>query len=110
MSLLPGTGGTSDITWIEIDAEFTPLITVEQDLETIVNTTFGLFIRGSGGVPKFDFTGATVTRGIHSTSNNLILQDLHLIGGIYGLDVSPTDVTGQPGCSLDGVVFEDQTQ
>jgi hypothetical protein len=110
MSLLPGTGGTSDITWIEIDAEFTPLITVEQDLETIVNTTFGLFIRGSGGVPKFDFTGATVTRGIHSTSNNLILQDLHLIGGIYGLDVSQTDVTGQPGCSLDGVVFEDQTQ
>jgi hypothetical protein len=110
MSLLPGTGVTTDITWIEIDAEFTPMITIEQDLDSIVNTTFGLFIRGSGGVPKFNFTGAAVTRGIHSTSNNLILQNLHLIGGIYGLDVSQSDVTGQPGCSLDGVIFDNHTQ
>jgi hypothetical protein len=110
VSLLPGTGVTGDITWIEIDAECTPTITIEQDLETIVNTTFGLFIRGSGGVPKFDFTGAAVTRGIHSTSNSLILQDLHLQGGLYGLDVYQSDVTGQPGCSLHGVVFEDHSQ
>ncbi|MGK0301907.1 MAG: hypothetical protein ACI89X_002787 [Planctomycetota bacterium] len=109
-SLLPGTGGTGDVTWIEIDAEFTPTITIEQDLESIVNSTFGLFIRGSGGVPTFDFSGAAVTRGILSTSSNLILQDLHLLGGPYGLDVYQSDVTGQPGCSLHGVVFENHTQ
>ncbi|MGK0435651.1 MAG: hypothetical protein ACJA0V_004821, partial [Planctomycetota bacterium] len=51
LSLLPGTGVTSDITWIEIDAEFLPTITIEQNLESIANSTFGLFIRGSGGVP-----------------------------------------------------------
>src|SRR5690606_30544935 len=28
----------------------------------------------------------------------------------YGLDLSQADATGQPGCTLDGVVFENQTQ
>lgn len=110
LSLLPGTGVTSDITWIEIDAEFLPTITIEQNLESIANSTFGLFIRGSGGVPVLDFTAAAVTQGIHSTSSNLILQDLHLQGGPYGLDVSQPDVTGQPGCSLSGIVFDNQSQ
>jgi len=105
VSLLPGTGANSFVTWLEIDSEFTPTITIEQDLDTIVNTPFGLFIRGSGGAPVLDFSGAAVTRGIHSTSNNLILQDLAIHDAPYGVDVVQTDVTGQPGCSLTGCKF-----
>jgi hypothetical protein len=110
MSLLPGTGSTTDLTWIEIDAEFVPTITIQQDLDSIVNTPFGLFIRGSGGTPVLDFTGPGLTRGLHSTSSNLILQNLHLMGGQSGLEVFQNDATGQPGCTLEGVVFENQTQ
>lgn len=109
-SLLPGSGGTTDVTWIEIDAELTPTITIEQDLDSIVNTPFGLFIRGSGGKPVLDFGGAGITRGLHSTSANLILQDLHLKNGPYGLELQQPDVTGQPGCTLSGLILEDHTQ
>ena len=87
LSLLPSTGQTTDITWIEIDSEALPTITVEQDLDTIVNTTFGLFIRGGGGPAVIDFSGAGITRGLHSTSSNLVLQDLHFLGGPSGLEL-----------------------
>lgn len=109
LSLLPSTGQTTDITWIEIDSEALPTITVEQDLDTIVNTTFGLFIRGGGGPAVIDFSGAGVTRGFHSTSSNLVLQDLHFLGGPSGLELLQGDATGQPGCTLDGILFEDHS-
>lgn len=109
LSLLPSTGQTTDITWIEIDSEALPTITVEQDLDTIVNTTFGLFIRGGGGPAVIDFSGAGITRGLHSTSSNLVLQDLHFLGGPSGLELFQGDATGQPGCTLDGILFEDQS-
>ena len=110
MSLLPGTGLSTDLTWIEIDTELAGTITIQQDLDSIVNTTFGLFIRGSGGVPVLDFSGPGITRGFHSTSNNLILQDLKIEGGPSGLDLYQSDATGQPGCTLEGVVFANQSQ
>lgn len=106
VSLLPGTGGNANVTWLEIDSEFTPTITIEQDLDSIIDTPFGLFIRGSGGAPVLDFSGVSITRGIHSTSNNLILQDIAIHDAPYGLDVTQTDVTGQPGCTLNGCKFE----
>ncbi len=109
LSLLPSTGLTTDITWIEIDSEALPTITVEQNLDTIVNTAFGLFIRGGGGPAVIDFSGAGVTRGFHSTSSNLVLQDLHFLGGSSGLELLQADATGQPGCTLDGILFEDQS-
>jgi hypothetical protein len=110
VSLLPGTGANSFVTWLEIDSEFTPTITIEQDLDSIIDTPFGLFIRGSGGAPILDFSAAGVTRGIHSTSNNLILQDLAIHDAPYGVSVAQTDVTGQPGCSLNGCKFRDLQQ
>ncbi|MFK7742753.1 MAG: hypothetical protein AB8H80_20745 [Planctomycetota bacterium] len=109
VSLLPGSG-TTDLTWIEIDTELVQTITVEQDLDVIVDTPFGLFIRGSGGRATIDFSGANVTRGMLSTSNSLILQGLRFSGGPYGLDVTQSDITGQPGCTMLDVSFEDQAQ
>lgn len=110
VSLLPGTGSSSFVTWIEIDSELTPTITIEQDLDTIVNTPYGLFIRSSGGPTELDFSGAGITQGMHATTNNLIVQDIHFADGPYGVDVVQTDVTGQPGCSLLGCKFENLTQ
>lgn len=110
VSLIPGSGGTTDVTWIEIDSELLPTITIEQDLDTIVNTTFGLFIRGGGGIASLDLTGPGITRGMHSTSSNLILQNVEFDGGPSGLEVEQADATGAPGCTLEGCKFQDQTQ
>tara|TARA_R110002072_G_scaffold243682_1_gene402752 strand:- start:76802 stop:78460 length:1659 start_codon:yes stop_codon:yes gene_type:complete len=110
VSLLPGTGLNANVTWIEIDSEATPTITIQQDLESIIDTPFGLFIRGSGGAAVLDFSAPAVTRGMHSTSNNLILQGLVFQDAPYGLDVVQTDVTGQPGCTLSDCSFENLPQ
>jgi len=110
VSLLPGTGASSFVTWIEIDSEFTPTITIEQDLDTIVNTPYGLFIRSSGGPTEFDLSGAGITKGMHATTNNLIVQNIHFVDGPYGVDVVQTDVTGQPGCSMLGCKFDNLAQ
>ncbi|MFY9344612.1 MAG: hypothetical protein WAT39_19120, partial [Planctomycetota bacterium] len=54
LSLIPGTGSTTDVTWIDIDAANTPVITVQQNLTPVLDTTFGLLIKGFGGRPVLD--------------------------------------------------------
>ena len=85
VSLLPGSV-TTDVTWIDIDSEAIPTITLQQDLESVVNTPFGLFIRGAGGKVTLDLSAPGVTRGIHSTSSSLVLQGLKFVGGDGGVD------------------------
>ena len=108
LSLIPGTGTTTDVTWIDIDASNTPVITIEQDLAPVLDTTFGLLIKGFGGRPVLDFTGPGITQGLVSPSNSLVLQDLVLLGGPFGADVTQTDVSGQAGMVLTNVRFEGQ--
>src|SRR5688572_23622030 len=108
LSLIPGTGTTTDVTWIDIDASNTPVITIEQDLAPVLDTTFGLLIKGFGGRPVLDFTGPGLTQGLVSPSNSLVLQDLVLLGGPFGADVVQTDVSGQAGMVLANVRFEGQ--
>ncbi|MFO0175457.1 MAG: DUF1080 domain-containing protein, partial [Planctomycetota bacterium] len=108
LSLIPGTGNTSDVTWIDIDAANTPLITIQQDLAPILDTPFGLLIKGFGDQVVFDFSGPGITHGLRVPSNSFSLQDIALVGGPYGLDVTQTDVTGQAGLSLQNVRFEGQ--
>ncbi len=105
VTALPGSL-TADVTWIDIDSEAVPTITVQQDIDTIVNTSYGLFLRGEGGRVTLDLSGAGLTRGLHSTSSSLSLQGLRFLGGASGLEVVQADATGQPGCVLIDCVFE----
>lgn len=109
VSLLPGSA-TTDVTWIDIDSEAIPTIFLQQDLESIVNTPYGLFIRGEGGRVTLDLSAPGVTRGIHSTSSSLVLQGLRFLGGIAGVEVIQADATGQPGCTLLDCRFENLSQ
>ena len=109
VSLLPGSV-TVDVTWIDIDSEAIPSISLQQDLESIINTPFGLFLRGAGGRVTLDLSAPGVTRGIHSTSSSLVVQGFKFVGGVAGMEVIQADATGQPGCTVIDCVFEDLTQ
>jgi hypothetical protein len=108
LSLIPGTGNTSDVTWIDIDAANTPVITIQQDLAPILDTPFGLLIKGFGDQVVFDFSGPGITHGLRVPANSFSLQDVALVGGPYGIDCTQTDVSGQAGLSLQNVRFEGQ--
>lgn len=109
LTLIPGSV-TTDVTWIDIDSEAIPTIVLQQDLDTIVNTPFGLFLRGEGGRVTLDLSAPGVTRGIHSTSSSLVLQGLGFVGGVAGVEVIQADATGQPGCTVLDCRFENLTQ
>jgi hypothetical protein len=110
LSLIPGTGGTSDVTWIDIDATNTPVITIQQDLAPIVDTPFGLLIKGFGDQVVFDFSGPGLAHGLRVPANSCSLQDIALLGGPYGIDCTQTDVSGQAGLTLENVRFDGQAQ
>lgn len=110
ISLIPGTGSTTDVTWIDIDGANTPTITIEQDLAPVLDTSFGLLIKGFGDPVVLDFTGPGLTRGLLVPANAMSLQNLVFSGGAYGVDVTQSDVSGQAGCTLQEVRFEGQAQ
>ena len=108
LSLIPGTGTTTDVTWIDIDGTNTPVITIQQDLTPVLDTPFGLLIKGFGDRPVLDFSGPGLLHGLRAPANSLVLQDLVLAGGPYGIDVTQTDVSGQAGVVLTNVRIEGQ--
>jgi len=108
LSLIPGTGTTTDVTWIDIDGSNTPVITIQQNLDPVLDTTFGMLIKGFGDRPVLDFGGPGVTQGLVAPANSITLQDIVLSGGPFGLDVTQTDVSGQVGCALTNVLFTGQ--
>lgn len=110
LSLIPGTGSTTDVTWIDIDGSNTPVITIEQDLAPVTNTVFGLLIKGFSDRPMLDFSGANLTHGMRVLADSISLQDLVFHGGAYGVDVLQTDVSGQAGATLQNVRFEQVAQ
>lgn len=110
VSLIPNTGATTDVTWIDVDGAVTPVVTIEQDLDPVLDTTFGLLIRGFGERPVLDFSGAGITAGLYAPTNALTVENLHFAGGPYGVRVVQTDVTGQPGAVFQDVSFEGQAQ
>jgi hypothetical protein len=110
LSLIPGTGATTDVTWIDIDGSNTPVITIQQDLAPVQDTTFGLLIKGFSDRPTFDFSGAGVTRGLWAPTNSLTVQDVVFLGGPFGIDAVQTDVSGQAGLVLHNVSFAGQAQ
>lgn len=110
LSIIPNTGSTTDVTWIDIDGSATPVITIEQDLDPVLDTTFGLLIRGFGERPVLDFSGPGITAGIYAPTNAITIENVHIVGGPYGVRVVQTDVTGQPGAVFQDVWFDGQTQ
>lgn len=110
LSLIPGTGATTDVTWIDIDGSNTPVITIQQDLAPVLDTSFGLLIKGFSDPPVLDFSGPGVLHGMIAPANSLTLQDLVFSGGPFGVDVTQTDASGQVGCALIGVDFVGQAQ
>jgi hypothetical protein len=110
ISLIPGTGSSLAVTWIDIDAANTPVITIEQDLTPMLDTPFGVLLKGFGGSIVLDFSGPNLTRGLDALANTVSVQDITFLGGPYGLDIVQTDVSGQAGATLTNVRFEGQTQ
>lgn len=110
LSLIPGTGSTTDVTWIDIDGSSTPIITVEQDLDPVLDTQFGCLIKGFNEPPLFDFSGANITHGFRVPANSANFEDLILSGGPYGIDAVQTDASGQVGLALRNVTFSGHAQ
>lgn len=110
VSLIPGTGSTTDVTWIDIDGSSTPVISIERDLDPVLDTTFGLLIKGFNYAPVLDFSGANIAHGLRVPANSFEMQDVILSGGPYGIDVVQTDAAGQVGTALLRVQFLDQAQ
>ena len=110
IQLIPGTGNALTIAWIDIDGSSTPVITIERDLDPIVETTYGLLLRGVNDAPVFDFSGTGITHGFRVPANSVAFQDLIFSGGPYGADVTQTDVSGQIGTSFLRVRVENVAQ
>jgi hypothetical protein len=110
IQLIPGTGTNLSIAWVDIDGSSVPTITIERDLDPILDTPFGLLLRGFNDAPVLDFTGPGIQHGLRIPANSVALQDLVLFGGPYGADVTQTDVTGQAGFTMRRVRCEGQSQ
>ena len=110
IQLIPGTGNALTIAWIDIDGSSTPVITIERDLDPIVETTYGLLLRGFNDPPVLDFSGPGITHGLRVPANSVAFQDLILSGGPYGADVTQTDAAGQIGTSFLRVRVENVAQ
>lgn len=108
--LIPGTGTSTFLSWARFDGSLTPVITVEQDLDVIVNTSYGLFLSSDNGPTTLDFSGANVTRGMRATTNSLQMRDFIFSGGPYGIDVVQTDIAGQIGFAINDCRFENHSQ
>ncbi|MFO1078164.1 MAG: hypothetical protein U1E73_10630 [Planctomycetota bacterium] len=110
IALIPGTGTSTFLSWVRFDASSTPVITIERDLDVIVDTSYGLYLSSDNGETVLDFTGAGITRGMTSTSNSLQMRDLVFSGGPTGVDVVQTDIAGQIGLALSHCTFVNQAQ
>jgi hypothetical protein len=60
LSLIPGTGSTTDVTWIDIDTSNTPVITIQQDLAPVLAHPAGREMRELGALRELRVTRATL--------------------------------------------------
>lgn len=102
-------GAGSDISWINIDASWTPTITVERDFDVILDFPHGCLIQAFNGEAEIDFRGPALLHGFRSVSNFCNWRNLILRGGNYGIDLQQTDASFG-GTVLDNVQFDGQTQ
>ena len=102
-------GFSSDISEITIDTAVTPQITVQQDLDIIVDSPHGLLIEGFNGRPVIDLSNSNVHHGFRAANNLCSWRNLVLQGGTFGIDLQQTDASFG-GTIVDNVVFDGQSQ
>ena len=110
IQLIPGTGAQTFLAWANFDGSSTPVVTIQQDLDPIVETTYGFYISSDNEPTQLDFSTNPGTHGLRVPANSFQMRDIILSGGQYGLDVTQTDVSGYAGVALDHVHFENQVQ
>lgn len=103
-----GPGSGSDVAWIDIDETVTPTITIERDLDLIVDSPQGLNIRGYAGRPVLDFTTSTGTFGLRSLNNLTRIEELVILGADIGIELTQSVSPFTVGCLISNVRFENQ--
>ena len=81
----------TDIAWARIDASYVPTITIETDLDVILDWPHGLLIEGYNGEAVLDFTHSTGSHGFRSMSNFCNWRNLEIVGGTYGIDLQQSN-------------------
>ncbi len=110
IQLIPGTGTATLLTWAAFDGTSTPVVTIERDLDPIIDTQYGFYVSSLNEPTILDFSGPGLLHGIRAPANSVEFKDLIFSGGPYGIDVTQTDVAGQAGLILNNVHFENQVQ
>lgn len=91
-----------DVGWADIDESSTPVITVQQPLDAIVDMPHGFLIGGTNGKPVIDFTGTN--SGFVAVSDFCNWRELIVRGGSWGIDLTQTNAIY--GTQIVGVEFE----
>lgn len=91
-----------DVGWADIDESSTPVITVQQPLDPIVDMPHGFLIGGTNGRPVIDFTGTN--SGFVAVSDFCNWRELIVRGGSWGIDLTQTNAVY--GTQIVGVEFE----
>ena len=96
--------GFGDVAYASIDWFRTPLVTLERDLDIILETSHGLTIGNTGGkLPTIDFKNF---QGFRAYGGFLGFKSLHLKGGNVGVTIIQDDAVY--GASVDACVFDGQ--
>ena len=103
-----GPGQGSDVAWIDIDETVTPTITIERDLDLIIDSPQGLNIRGYAGRPVLDFTTSIGTFGIRSLNNLTRIEELVILGADIGIELTQSVSPFTVGCVVSNVRLEGQ--
>lgn len=101
-------GLSLDVAWGDIDAANIPIITVERDLDVIIDMPHGLLISGTAERPVIDFTAGNVQHGFRCTSDFCSFGNLILHGGPYGIDLRHSNSIY--GSNIRDVDFENHSQ
>ncbi len=97
--------GFGDIAFAEIDVRVVPTLTLERDLDPILDTYHGFLLGGSFGVPVIDVNG---TRGIRADSDFCDFRNLTIRGGRVGIVINQSRTLY--GSLIESVTFEGQTE
>jgi hypothetical protein len=101
-----------DVDRVFIDGTVLPVITIERDLEPMLDLPHGLQINGANAEVVLDFRGANIGHGFRSAASLCRWHKLVIRGGPYAIDQVETNQpsTGAPEFTvvLDHVTFEGQ--
>jgi hypothetical protein len=97
--------GFGDIAFAEIDARAVPVLTLERDLDVILDTSHGFLVGGSFGTPVVEIGQ---TRGFVADSNFADFRNLRIRGGSVAIRINFGSTLF--GSQIEGVTFEGQSE